>query len=78
MQMPKIFQRRPKQNLPTETGVQLHRETDQTLALGTLWRQSEQERDPIDRETLLQQSLTAWQVNPLARRIVELTTQYVV
>ena len=31
----------------------------------------------MDRETLLQQSLTAWQVNPLARRIVELTTQYV-
>lgn len=31
-----------------------------------------------DREEILRQSLEAWRVNPLARRIVELTSQYVV
>ncbi|NSW54217.1 MAG: hypothetical protein HPY85_17075 [Anaerolineae bacterium] len=57
----------------------LHTETDATLALGsTLWRQNEREREPHDREELLAQALLAWQVNPLARRIVQLTTQYVV
>jgi len=55
------------------------RETDSTLALGsTIWRQSERERQPYQREEVLEQALEAWQVNPLARRIVELTTQYVV
>ncbi len=36
------------------------------------------ERYPADRQELLRQSLEAWQTNPLARRIVELTSQYVV
>jgi hypothetical protein len=35
------------------------------------------DRQPYDREELLRQSLAAWQANPLARRIVELTSQYV-
>ena len=33
---------------------------------------------PADREELLTQSLEAWRLNPLARRIVELTSEYVV
>lgn len=78
MKLPAIFQRRKKTTPQPDTALRLHRETDATLELGTLWRQAEQERSPGDRETLQQQSLTAWQVNPLARRIVELTTQYVV
>ena len=36
------------------------------------------DRQAYDREEILRQALQAWQVNPLARRIVELTTQYVV
>ncbi len=36
------------------------------------------ERYDYDREDMLRQALEAWRVNPLARRIVELTTQYVV
>ena len=36
------------------------------------------ERYVSDRLDLLRQSLEAWQTNPLARRIVELTSQYVV
>lgn len=61
-----------------EQTARLHRESDQTITLGGPWRQSEQERTPTDRESLLNDVLTAWQVNPLARRLVELTTQYVV
>ena len=39
---------------------------------------SELDRFDYDRETLLRQALEAWRVNPLARRIVGLTSQYVV
>ncbi len=35
------------------------------------------DRFPADRQSILEQSLEAWRVNPLARRIVGLTTQYV-
>jgi hypothetical protein len=35
------------------------------------------DRFDFDREEILRQALDAWRVNPLARRIVELTTQYV-
>lgn len=34
------------------------------------------DRDAYDRQSVLQDSLEAWRFNPLARRIVELTTQY--
>ncbi len=36
------------------------------------------DRYDYDRETVLADALEAWRVNPLARRIVELTSQYVV
>jgi hypothetical protein len=36
------------------------------------------DRHGYDRDEVLQDALTAWRVNPLARRIVGLTTQYVV
>lgn len=69
----RIFQRPPART------AALQRETDETLTLGsTLWRQNERERETHDREDVLAQALLAWQVNPLGRRIVELTTQYVV
>lgn len=40
--------------------------------------QTDRDRYPYDRETILRDALEAWRVNPLARRIVELTSQYVV
>ncbi len=53
-------------------------ETDQTITVG--WRNGANERDryDYDREQVLDLALEAWRTNPLARRIVELTTQYVV
>jgi hypothetical protein len=36
------------------------------------------DRQPVEREEILRAALLAWQTNPLARRIVGLTTQYVV
>ncbi len=38
----------------------------------------QRDRFDYDREEVLRQALEAWRVNPLARRIVELTSQYVV
>jgi len=40
--------------------------------------QARRDRYPYDREEILRQALDAWQTNPLARRIVTLTSQYVV
>ncbi len=40
--------------------------------------QSDRDRFSYDRSEVLEQSLKAWRINPLARRIVELTSQYVV
>jgi hypothetical protein len=39
---------------------------------------SERDRHDYDREEILDEALDAWRVNPLARRIVGLTSQYVV
>ncbi len=47
----------------------------------TLWplvNLEERDRQPYDRQTVVQQALDAWRLNPLARRIVGLTSQYVV
>lgn len=38
----------------------------------------ERDRQPYDRQTVFEQALEAWRLNPLARRIVGLTSQYVV
>lgn len=39
---------------------------------------TDRDRHDYDRETVLLQALDAWRLNPLARRIVQLTSQYVV
>lgn len=56
----------------------LAEETDATFLLGTRTAQDERDRLPHDREEGLRMALEAWRVNPLARRVVSLTTQYVV
>ena len=54
-------------------------ENQDTFLVGTRsLSQSDRDRFSYDREEILSQSLEAWRVNPLARRIVELTTQYIV
>ena len=52
-------------------------ETDLSFIQGT---GSSQQRDryPYDRMEVMTQALEAWRVNPLARRVIELTSQYVV
>ena len=59
--------------------TRLAEETDTTFALGAR-RSDAADRDRFDtnREDILRQSLETWRANPLARRIVCLTTQYVV
>ncbi len=54
-------------------------ETDATFALGASSAGStERDRQMPNRQEVFEQALEAWRVNPLARRLVELTTQYVV
>ena len=54
-------------------------ELDSTWTLGSRGlNESERDRLDYDREEVLRQALEAWRINPLARRIVGLTTQYVV
>ncbi len=54
-------------------------ETDAAFSLGARsLTDSDRDRYKADREDLLDQSLDAWRLNPLARRIVELTSEYVV
>ena len=55
-------------------------ETDNSFLVGSHSMNSNYDRDRFDydREEVLRQSLEAWRVNPLARRIVGLISQYVV
>jgi len=54
-------------------------ETDATFSSGGhSLAEAERDRYTADRSALLAQSLEAWRLNPLARRIVELTSEYVV
>jgi hypothetical protein len=54
-------------------------ENENTFLIGTRSAsQSDRDRFSYDRNDILEQSLEAWRSNPLARRIVELTSQYVV
>ncbi len=54
-------------------------ETENNFLVGSRgWNFEERDRLDYDREEILRLALEAWRVNPLARRIVGLTTQYVV
>ncbi len=57
----------------------LHSESEATFALGARTAGSLPDERPFaERCDIQQQVLEAWRVNPLARRLVELTSQYVV
>jgi hypothetical protein len=52
-------------------------EQESTFLIGTdSYFSQPRDRDAYDRQEVLQDSLDAWRFNPIARRIVELTTQY--
>jgi hypothetical protein len=53
-------------------------ESDTTFAVGSRSGDALTDRQVYDREEILRQVLEAWRLNPLARRIVGLTSQYVV
>jgi hypothetical protein len=54
-------------------------ENENSFLIGTRSAsQSDRDRFSYDRNAVLSQSLEAWRINPLARRIIELTSQYVV
>ena len=68
---------RRQANLQVRAG--LAAESDATFLLGAhAGSDSPLERPLGERSNLLEQALEAWRVNPLARRLVELTTQYTV
>lgn len=69
-----------KLTLPRWLKSQRHDSRLKELQHLPLFRSADDERDrqPYDQQTILQQSLAAWRSNPIARRIVGLTSQYVV
>lgn len=63
----RLFNRRIRRSLQTTPDLPFY-----------LTPAAERDRPSYDREEVLQQALDAWRANPLARRIVGLTSQYVV
>jgi len=55
------------------------KETDNTITLGaSSWDSNFRDRLNYDRGKILTQAITAWRSNPIARRIIELTTEFVI
>jgi hypothetical protein len=63
---------------PAEERAQLSETENEFLVGATPLAATEFDRPAYSRQELLQQCLDAWRYNPLARRIVEITSQYVV
>ncbi len=54
-------------------------EFDNTITLGSYaWDQNFRDRLNYDRMSILSQAINAWRSNPIGRRIVELTTEFVI
>jgi hypothetical protein len=62
----------------TPRRVQLTSETENTFLVGGSRIEGAFDRLEFDRGELLERALTAWRNDPLARRIIEMTTEYVV
>jgi len=55
------------------------RETDNTITLGAAsWDSNFRDRFSYDRLKILDQAINAWRSNPIARRLVELSTEFVI
>ncbi len=53
-------------------------ETENTITLGAAaWDGSFRDRLDYDRQDILTKAITAWRANPIARRIIEITTEFV-
>lgn len=72
----RIFQRRIREGV--RAALAAYTENDATFAIGSRPGEAPFDRCAPDRSEILRQALEAWRVNPLARRIVGLTSQYVV
>jgi len=54
-------------------------ETDNTITIGAAsWDSNFRDRLDYDRQKILVQAITAWRTNPMARRIIELTSEFVI
>jgi hypothetical protein len=54
-------------------------ETENTITIGAAsWDINFRDRLNYDRQNILTQAITAWRSNPIARRIIELTTEFTV
>jgi hypothetical protein len=54
-------------------------ETENTITIGAAaWDLNFRDRLNYDRQNILTQAITAWRSNPIARRIIELTTEFVI
>jgi hypothetical protein len=52
-------------------------ETENTITIGAAsWDNNFRDRLNYDRQNILTQAITAWRSNPIARRIIELTTEF--
>lgn len=69
-------QRLLKNLLPTELSTV--KETDETFFGGRSMSSLYRDRNDYDREKVLSETLRAWRINPIARRIVKLITQFVI
>jgi hypothetical protein len=72
----RIFQRRIQEGV--HAALAACTETDATFTVGSRLGEAPFDRYAPDREEVQRQALEAWRINPLARRIVGLTSQYVV
>lgn len=78
MKTPSLTQRLFNAIFPKRTHLTVS-ETENTILIGSRSiDDSDRDRLPYDRVDTLNNCLDAWRYNPLARRIIELTSQYVV
>ncbi len=79
--MPSLFhqliRRITSPTTPTSTQFAASAITERNVAQGTDWSALYRDRYSYDRDKVLSESLLAWRLNPLARRIVEIQTQYI-
>jgi len=66
----------PKKIVQTTLAV---KETENTITLGSAaWDSNFRDRLSYDRRKILEQAINAWRSNPIARRIIQLTTEFVI
>src|SRR5512143_1057008 len=81
MQKPSLFhqliRRLTSPAHPTRAPFAASSVTERNIAQGLDWSALYRDRYSYDRQKILDEALLAWRLNPLARRIVEIQTQYI-